>query len=160
MFIRLVICVVSLLFFVVTTVHAVTMQETKNIYKQLVLVNHIKAPPLFIVYSTEINASTTQDSIIMYTGLMKITTKAEMALTLGHELTHWVNHDVHYGWFNPMMREMRADMFGSKYAENIGYSRCGQASLFLKFYHMWGDSGGSVHPANTLRYQRLHRGCK
>ena len=133
---------------------SVTKKEVKAIYKALVKKNKLRAPHLYYVKDNDINGYCTKDKIVVTTGAMKYLTKAEMALLLGHELTHWQFNDpsswVHIGTF----MEDRADIMGAEYASKIGYPKCQQAQLFVLFHYLYGEHKGE-HSLNPIRYHNI-----
>jgi len=133
---------------------SVTLKEVKSIYKALIKKNKLDAPPLYVVKNNDINGFTLKDKIVITTGAMKYLDKAEMALILGHELTHWKFNDA-YSWFEVgTFMEDRADVFGAEYAKNIGYPKCQQAQLFILFHYLYGEHEGH-HSLNPVRYHNI-----
>lgn len=139
---------------------AVTWKETTDIYKKLIITNHLKFAPLTLMKDSDINGYTTNTGIVITSGDLRKLSPPEMALVLGHELTHWQYGDVYHN-MGGKYQEDRADYYGADYATNIGYNRCEMSNLFLKLYLAYGNNGGrqDPHSASLLRFYRLHRGC-
>src|ERR1700679_1543757 len=115
---------------------SVSAREVKQIYKQLIKKNKLKAPHLYLMKDNDINGFTMKDKIMITTGALRYCTKAEIALILAHELTHYKFNDVDNNWYNVgTFMEDSADVFGAQYAENIGYPKCRQAQLFVLFHY-------------------------
>ena len=139
---------------------SINFYEAQLIYEKLKNANGIpNAPVLVLNGSTSINAETQSNQIIVNKGMLDfVDNNDQLALVLGHELAHWVNHD--YLYFPIEWKEYRADSQGLQYMENAGYNHCRGIKVFKQFKKRMGDSkSDGVHPSDIDRYNYLHRGC-
>lgn len=130
---------------------SVTVKDVHDVYRNLINANGlIMAPILVIDNSTEINGRYRNWQVHITTGMMrKLKNRDELALVLGHELTHWINGDT----YSHYSVEYRADKGGAFLSEHAGYSKCHGAELFR-----WlPNHNNTTHPDNRLRYKRI---CK
>lgn len=126
--------------------------NVKHIYTRLILANQISNPPkLQYSPSLEVNAYYNQanHTITINEGILRISTKANVAWVLGHEMGHAFRQDQesHYA------AEYASDRIGYNLVVQAGYNGCAAASLTLKF----GDYESSDHPSGPARYKAL--GC-
>ena len=139
------------LFFGHSIAHAATAVDAQQVYKRLITVNGIRnAPPLTVSNDKDINAYATPDKIIVNAGLLAyVHNNSELALIIGHELSHILHHDDG----STILRELRADREGAIMIRNAGYDICTGAQA-LKRLH---SNGGMTHPDSDTRYYEL--GC-
>lgn len=137
----------------------VSFEEAQQIYARIIKVNHIKdAPTLLLLNVDFINAYSLPTSTTITNGLLKAGTKDEIALVLGHELSHFkFKH-----WYNPWMdseahkvAEADADVEGADMMKEAGYNLC----KGIHFFKVIPKSGGTSHPDSDWRYNRLMDGC-
>jgi hypothetical protein len=135
----------------------VTRAVAKTIYKKLQKVSGVKGPQLVFSTDRKPNAWTSRRYIILSKGAMKLENTAEIAQTLGHELTHWQFRDP-YSWIQiGTYQEDRADRYGAVYAERLGYSKCSQAQIYKLYTELYGATidPSDHHSSNSIRYRRL-----
>lgn len=158
-----IITAIFLFSFSITCYAAVSWKTATQMYEGLIKNNYLKRPTVFrLIESDELNAWASPDgSVNITTADLKILTRPELALILGHELAHIQFNDTHHS-LGGTVQEDRADHYGMYYAENIGYSRCKQAYFFLRLYRLYGNSGGNgdPHSKNLIRFWNIYKGCK
>ncbi len=130
--------------------YAMSFKHVQDLYNRILQSNHIvKYPILIMVNNSDNNAGQDGSNLFIYTGLLKdVRNDSEMALVLGHELSHYtLGH-----WTSNYSNEYAADKLGAQYIHSAGYSIC-KGAQFLK------RLGGATndHPAGIDRYHRL--GC-
>ncbi len=136
-------------------------ERMQQIYFRLINVNQLKGAPLYISSKSDINAYAYDDRIIITKGALRNLNEAELAQILGHELAHYNHLDSlfpipgHY-------KEDRADYYATRYAEKVGYNKCQQATIFLKFIKLYNGPHdlSDPHSSSRIRYERIHKGCK
>lgn len=110
-------------------------------------------PKLIIVNNPEINARTTGNAIIVYTGMLNaVGGTNELAAVIGHEIGHiMLGHVVR----NP---EMDADVYGVTLANKAGYNGC-TVRNFMKVMASIekGDPGDGIHPPWLVRLDNLNK---
>lgn len=133
---------------------AISPQETYRVYDTLIKSNGLqgKAPPLTLKVSKEINAyaNVYTKQIVVFSGLRKAFDKDEVALVLGHELTHYVERHAGSTWRN----EFRADQGGARLMTHAGYNLCRGKEIF-KAFHKMSPYGSKTHPAPLMRWAAL-----
>lgn len=158
----------------------VSFEEGYKIYNKLIKINKLSHPKkLYImekrffifdengdkewVEPTDINGVTTPQAIMLTKAAFTELEPAELAHLMAHELAHWRFKDSYYD-LGGKFQEDRADKYAAIYAEKIGYNRCDQAKLYLKFYELYGNGGGpdDPHSSALVRYHRLwdNNNCK
>ena len=148
-----------LLFLVFTSnTQAATFKQAQDIYEQLQVANHIQGPPLVLKQDDDVNADETEARIEVNTGFLKFAkNSSEVALTLGHELGHYVLH--HHG--STIAHEYAADQIGAIFMEKAGYVKCLGAQEFKRFHSSvscTNPGNNATHPCDELRIKAL--GCK
>lgn len=140
---------------------SVSKAETIRLFNKLNRISGARSAPIKFVDCGSVNAYTTEYGVYMCNETLSYATAPQMAAIIGHELGHFKFMDPTYN-SNQKSKEYRADYWGSKWAEQIGYNHCETAKLFLRFYKDFGNGGGwfADHPANLDRYKRLSKGCK
>lgn len=141
---------------------SVSVGEAVVIYNKLIKQNMLKRPTKFIIWDfNTINAWATPDFTLNITTKDLTLTKPELTMLIAHELAHIQFDDMHTLGDYKTHQEDRADYYGMLYSENIGYSRCTLAALFLRFYKQSGNQGGSKdpHSKNLTRFWRVYKGC-
>lgn len=136
-------------------INAASIEDARAVYNQLVQSNHFTKHVPALKKSNERFANAyyrgDRNTITITKGMLReVRNKSELALLLGHELSHWVYHDKSS---KPYL-EYRADRNGAKIMTKAGYSVCTGAQLLKRDK----SKGGKTHPASQLRYNRL--GCK
>ncbi len=149
--------------FLFTTAQAqVSWNTTTQIYARILNQNHLKWPrKLRLIKSNDMNAwADKSDTITVTSGLLRNATPAELAMVLGHEITHTLYKDAYHN-DKGKLDEDRADFYGTIYATKIGYNHCDMAPFFYKLYKKYGNMGGEgdPHSSNITRYKRLNKGC-
>lgn len=139
---------------------SVSVSEAIAIYNKLVRVNYLMPPTVYLIDSPDINGWAGEEGIFITTADLKILSKAELALLIAHELAHMQFKDYAHN-IKGTLQEDRADLYGSGYAHNIGYSYCAQSAFFLRLYRMYGNLGGKYdsHSTNLKRFWRLYSKC-
>lgn len=128
---------------------SVSQHSVHRVYSHIVAANHIKhAPRLIILHTDEINAYSGGNVIMVTTGLMRAVSINELALVLGHELSHSLGTDYGFG----KTKEISADTNGARLASNAGYNMCRGANFFKKI-----PEDGTDHPASSKRYYNLYK---
>lgn len=124
-----------------------TKRQAGEVYDQLKMANGLfGAPPVRVLNEPGLNAYSNSFETAITKELLAISTVDELALVLGHELSHWSGTD----------SETRADKGGFFLAHKAGYNACNGISILLKI-----NSGGdSVHPPSKVRWTLLKRYCK
>ncbi len=141
---------IVLLLIIASPSYAMTFNDAKVVYHNLIVANHFKTyPVLKLLQDSDNNADYYNNVIEINTGMLKFAKNVnELAIVLGHELGHYTarekvlsSYDAEYG----------ADKDGSRYAGVAGYDRCSGALLVYRFH----DAASSDHPASLDRYNRI-----
>lgn len=112
-----------------------------------------------------INAYTTTEGITIYRGLLNMMTKDELALVLGHEVSHFVLGHVFLPPAtqtkdNIRIEEMQADKYGAVLAIRAGYNVCDGRAFFKMLNATYGDNQDQDHPDFAFRYDQLNLNCE
>lgn len=137
----------------------VTMNEVRQVYRKL-CVKEGYCPKLYIVKNVTVNAYSTLNGIIIYTGMLNfLSNKEELALVLGHELGHVHNKDNSSIWHTYNM-EYHADQYGANLMIKAGFNRCKGVKYFTRTMQHYGDYTSVDHPMDSLRLGRINYGCR
>lgn len=129
---------------------AITFKEAKLIFRQL----ETKTNTYIVLHldpSLQIEAYASPWGIYVTQGMLNFTTKDELAMVLGHELTHYLYQDSRH--HPSVAQELRADHYGYKMCKNLKYKKC--KSFILKMKKYFGEGGDDVHPIWSYRYKKL-----
>lgn len=128
-------------------------EDTKNIYIQVSNQLGEPAPELIIEQMDVDNAyyDSYTNTITLYTGLIERHNKDEIALVIGHELSHYA---LHHDESTPI-NEMLADKLGAFLAMKAGYNMCNGRMIYLNWAKESGDHLDDDHPSHLYRYTQL-----
>jgi hypothetical protein len=132
-------------------------RHVTSIYMELQRAVKVKLPPLHVVTTNEVFAQTSETSIEISTGMLKMANNAELAGILGHEITHYMHKD--YLSNVSSFKELRADREGLGLAQEIGYKKCNILNFMLKMKKKYGDIGDNAHPNWSVRHRLLGKNC-
>lgn len=142
------------------------LDRVQDIYHKLVIATGraSEVPPLYVVESDEANAYTDGSSVVILTGMLKITKNDdEIATILGHEIGHvLLEHTGKLSTNNPreqVVLESMADKIGAYYMMRAGYDICKGREIWRTFLEKYGDSLGGDHPDDAYRYEQLNVQC-
>ena len=140
-----------LLFLYTISSQAMSFSEAQYLYAKIKIANGItNAPILKYSNSGKVNANSNFFAITLNKGILNfVHNESELAFIIGHELAHYKLGHMGSSYNN----EYAADALGVTYSSNAGYSRCGGASILLRFH----DYGSKTHPDSDKRYYKL---CK
>ncbi len=129
---------------------AMSFSEARGVYNRIARANGINPLPLKLLNSSEVNAEETGQEIYVYKGMLRfVRNQSEMALVLGHELSHYTLHHR----TSTKRHEYAADKLGAVYMRKAGYDVCLGAQAFKRY-----NSGPSDdHPDDLDRLHAL--GC-
>ncbi len=132
---------------------ASTFYHAKYIYFKLVHANKIIYYPALKLYNIDdVNAMYNGKNIVLFKGILPtLKNDDEIALVLGHELSHFLLK--HKG--STPSNEYAADKLGAELENHAGYNSCRARYWFKRFD--WPDS--ATHPASAKRFLRLGKGC-
>ncbi len=120
-------------------------------------------PPLTVDNSGEVNAFTTPEGITVFRGLLEKVDKDELALVLGHEISHFLLGHVFLPYYankdQVRVEEMQADKYGAFLMMRSGYDICKGRDLFKLFITLFGDNQDQDHPDFAFRYAQLNVNC-
>ncbi len=149
-------------------------EEVYKVFNKLAVNSGTQAmEPLVILDSPLVNAWTDGEKITITTSLLKIMkNEDELALVLGHEMSHVLNYDVIHmlledGWdvkIDSRYKEAAADKMGALIMMRAGYDVCRGKEIMRTFKDNFGDDAGAEgHPDNAFRLDQLdlpqcHRG--
>lgn len=120
--------------------------------------------------SNILNAYNTGDSIVIYQGLIdKVTNDDELALVIGHEMSHSTLMHMGDSGLNPSndpalqsILESQADKMGAIYMMKAGYDIC-KGREFFKIMGIDPKEAdfpkGDDHPSDGYRYKQLNINC-
>ncbi len=114
-------------------------------------------PPLTILDTPEINAWTDGVNITITTGILSVMeNENELALVLGHEMAHYINHDTLHDDLDSRQVEAHADKLGAFIMMRAGFDVCKGKEMFTVFKEQFGDSPvTSTHPDQAFRKDQL-----
>lgn len=143
----------------------VTDAEAQDIYGEVVRATGQGGivPPLTISNQGIVNAYTTSEGVVLYRGLLEKLNKDEIALVLGHEVSHFVLGHVSFN--APLtvaqirIDEMQADKYGAVLMMRAGYNICEGRKFFLILNMLYGDNMDQDHPDFAFRYDQLNINC-
>lgn len=143
----LVIVIVPLI--IASNTYAMSFSQASKVYDQIASSNGFRIyPRLILSPSKQVNASATALRITVNQGMLNFVRNSnEMAMVLGHELSHY---SLGHARSTPS-NEYAADSLGARYAAKAGYNRCDGALVYLRFH----SKGSATHPPSDLRYKRL-----
>lgn len=140
-----------ILILVASTSHAMSLKQAQGVYYKLAKVNRINAPPLVIWNDPSDNAKSGRNATYVTPGMLSFArNNDEIAIILGHELSHFVNRD---NGSTPS-REYRADQQGVVMAHRAGYNVCSGVAIVKRF----NDKASKTHPSSLDRWNKLK--CK
>lgn len=124
-----------------------------------------KIPPVSIVGMDIVNAYATKDQIVLFTGLLdKMKTEDEIALVVGHEMSHvLLGHTVEGNilmYRDIRVQELQADKYGAFLMMRAGYDICKGRNFMLMVLGLYGDVMDADHPDMAFRYNQLDVNCK
>jgi Zn-dependent protease with chaperone function len=137
--------------------YAVSMTEARAIYATIIAANHItNAPPLRYSHSKELNAYWDGTRIVVFQGVLSVSDRDNIALVLGHELSHdLLKHGAVPSAKAGRNQEYAADKWGAYLMNQAGYNVCAGVQLFKRFPPSVGPMDD--HPDRLLRIRAL--GC-
>ncbi len=114
-------------------------------------------PPLTIADNADINAWTDGKNITITTGILAVMeNEDELALVLGHEMAHYINHDMLHEDLDSRSVEAHADKLGAFIMMRAGFDVCKGKEMFKVFKEQFGDSPVTTsHPDNAFRRDQL-----
>jgi len=111
---------------------------------------------LFLDSSSDVNAHATPYAIHINQGLLDFCdTPAEVALVLGHEITHFIHRDAAQVYGNAQ-QELTADKEGYYYTVKSGFKN--SLRFMKKCRKAFGDGGDEVHPSWSYRLKHVKGG--
>jgi Zn-dependent protease with chaperone function len=123
-------------------------KRIKTIYKTLAKHNKWRwRPVLFPSSNTSINAYYNIWYIVVYQGAMDCYNDDEMALLLGHEMSHYLLHHM----TNCPQNEFDADELGAKIMIKAGYDICNAIGKFDRMFQV----ASRTHPHPQKRKERI-----
>lgn len=131
---------------------AATCSDAKRVFDKLS--NETRLHPRFQCLRQDdvVNAYATLNAVMITTGMLKlIQYDDEIAVVLGHELSHYRHRDAKYG--GKAYFELRSDKEGYNLCKRSGYRKC--ALLFIRMTAIFEDSYDEVHPRWSYRYKRV-----
>lgn len=136
-----------------------TYKEVNQVYEHIILNSgQSQRPPFHIVENMGvINAWTDGASITITTGMLHLFhNKHELAMVLGHEVAHFIAHDIYHGDLLQEDIEANADKLGAFIMMRAGYDPCKGKEIMHTFKCLFGDFAAPVdHPSNAYRYDQL-----
>lgn len=140
-------------------------ERVRQIYNDIVVSSgqSDRALPLEIVESDQYNAYTDGTKIVIYTGLINVSSYDTIAYVLGHELAHY--HLEHTGRLGAednetsQRHEALADKMGASYMLKAGYNICHAREGWKQIKEQYGDSLGGTHPNYAYRFDQLDYNC-
>ncbi len=138
-----------------------TNTQIHNIYTRLAINSGQQdIPPLIILKSDIINAWTDGTEVVITTSLLSIIeNEDELAMILGHEIAHAINHDVDRedGRVIQTDVEAHADKLGAFIMMRAGFDACKGKEIFAVFKKHFGDTSHPVgHPDFAYRLDQLN----
>jgi len=129
---------------------AVSFQQAKGVFAK---VCNTSGYHLILKYSDDTNSNAWCDSygtIYINQGMLNdLENESQLAMVLGHEVSHYVHKDYRKEKKN---QEIDADKLGYYYCKKSGYKKClGFFTNMLRKYGEEGDDG--IHPSWTTRLQ-------
>lgn len=141
----------------------ITNDEIMEIYINLAKVSGQEdiAPPLQIAEKDTINAYTTKDGIVIFRGIIDALDNIdELALVIGHELSHYLLGHVFVDRETPKSKtrieELQADKYGAILMMLAGYNLDSGRDMLLVLKDLFGDVMDADHPDNAFRYAQLN----
>jgi len=150
------IAAISLLLISSLCFSGVSYQKAQQIFKRLTQSSGVHVS-LSLNRDSDLNAWADGRGVHVNSGLLKSTNVNELALVLGHELGHIKNGDLSRSGSKSM--ELRADVTGMGIANRAGFNGCAGITYFVKLQRLYGDDGGSEHPDNSTRINKLRGMC-
>ncbi len=139
--------------------HKITDSDIRKVYHQLAINSGSQEiPDLVILKSGIVNAWTDGEHITITTGLVsKMTNENELAMVLGHELAHALNHDMERVTLDSRDIEAHADKLGAFIMMRAGYNVCEGKEIFRVFKELFGDAAVTTsHPDSAYRLDQLN----
>lgn len=144
-------------------------EHIRDVYRKLVIASGQSYPPLYIMKANRnVNAYTSSEGIFILGGMIDlIQNDDELALVLGHELSHYQLKHVFQQ--NPstnsyndnliwdLQKEENADKAGAFMMLQAGYDVCNARKIWLRLKNEEGDIIENLsHPTNIFRYVNLN----
>lgn len=135
-------------------------QHVKWVYHRLVInAGQTDIPDLQILddHGRVPNAWTDGQGIFITKSLLAIMQNDDqLALVLGHEMAHYINHDVYHSDMDQATVEAHADKLGALLMMRAGFDICNGREMFRIFKANFGDTSlASDHPDFAYRYDQL-----
>ncbi len=155
-------CIIVIFLFILSVTNTcyshVSVAQTAIVYKKLVNMYQLnKKPNLYIENDNDIQAECDGTNVYITRGMLKfLKNKDELAVILGHELTHYKYQYSHV--FGSWNEEYRADHGGLYLAGKLNhkYNKKRSLALFRSFMRTIGDYDSNSHPSWSKRYNKLY----
>jgi hypothetical protein len=135
----------------------VSFQQIKNVFSYLENSSGYHVP-LCYDESQKVNASSDANEICITQGMLnELKTNDQIAMVLGHELTHYIKQ--HFRQQGSAKQELEADAGGYYYCKKLGYKKC--LTFLMQMRRKYGEEGkDGIHPSWTRRLEKLKHHAK
>lgn len=133
-------------------------EEVQKVYRDIAkAAGQYEVPKLVLVDDPVVNAWTDGKTVVLTSGILRAFENIdELALVIGHEVAHAINHDVYHRDLDANDVEAHADKLGAFIMMRAGYNVCKGKEIMRIFKEVYGDtSSPRGHPSLAYRIDQL-----